>query len=286
MFTPAKKKEGLLRLAITGISSSGKTYTSLAIATWLGGKIAVLDTENDSASLYANDFKFDSDVMEAPYHPQKYIDAIHEAERAGYGTLIIDSLTHVWKGEGGILSIVNGITASSRSGNSAIAWNDAGDPLYEKLIDAIIHSKINIIGTIRSKQKHVMELDEKTNKNKLTRVGVRPIQREDFEFEFDLVFDMGLDNKATVTKSRCKTLPVGMVIPKPGEATARMLTTWMRGAEWIEATSERAVSFAAEKWGIHKDEAKDKIEKAVKAEAVSAFLPKDEFKEWAVAVMA
>lgn len=280
MFTPATKKEAKLRLAIMGISGSGKTYTAMAIAAHLGGKVAVLDSEHDSARKYCDDFKFDVQQVEPPFHPQKYIDAIHEAEEAGYSTLILDSITPAWRGQGGILSIVNGITSTSKSGNSAIAWNDAGDPLYQQLVDAIQWSKINIIATIRSKQKHEMEKDERTGKNKLVRVGLRPMQREDFHYEFDLVLDMDSSNAGTVVKSRCKTLPAGTRIPKPGKGTADLLKTWLTGAEWIEATSERAVSFAAESWVMHKDEAKARIEQAIKAEAVSGFLPKDEFKEW------
>lgn len=278
-FKPATKKEAKLRLAITGISGAGKTYTALALATRMG-KVAVLDTEHDSASKYADQFNFDVQQLEPPFHPKHFIEAIREAEKAGYSALIIDSLTHVWRGEGGILSLVNGMTLSSKSGNSAIAWNDLGDPLYQQLVDAILRSDIHIIGTVRSKQKHEMEKDERTGKNRLVRVGVRPIQREDFHYEFDLVLDMDASNTGTVIKSRCKDLPAGTRIPKPGRATADILKQWLAVTEFVEATGEKAVAYAAEMWKVGHAEASQRISAAVKNEAVSACLPKDEFKDW------
>lgn len=278
MFKPASKKEAKLRLALTGPSGAGKTWTSLQIATQFGGKIAVVDTERKSASKYADQFVFDVVDIEPPFHPIKYIEAIQEAQQLGYTTIVLDSLTHAWMGTGGILSIVDDIASHSQSQNKFTAWNE-GTRLYNDLINAIVQSDIHVIGTIRSKQEHVLEKDEK-GKNQVVRVGLQPIQRKDFEYEFDLVMAMDVKNTGTISKTRCRDLPMGMVIPKPGKNVAKTLMTWLHGTEWIEALSERAVSFAAETWKVQKAEAYARIEQAVKAEALSAFLPKDEFKEY------
>ena len=98
MFRKAEKRKAKLRLAITGPAGSGKTYGTLLIAQGLGGKIAMLDTENGSGDLYADKFDYDVAVIQAPYTVQKYITGIHEAERAGYNVIIIDSLSHAWAG--------------------------------------------------------------------------------------------------------------------------------------------------------------------------------------------
>lgn len=142
------------------------------------------------------------------------------------------------------------IATNSKSQNKFFAWNE-GTSLYNEMINAIVQSEIHVIGTIRSKQEYVLEKDDK-GKVKPTRVGLRPIQRKDFEFEFDMVIDMDLRNTATVTKTRCNELPMGMTIPKPGANVAKVLMTWLHGAEWVEALSEKAVAFAAETWSKSK----------------------------------
>lgn len=278
MFTPATKTEGKLRLAIVGVAGGGKTLTSLLLATAMGGKVALVDTENGSASKYADRFTFDKVNLKPPFHPQKFIDAIQTAQTMGYRTIILDSLSAMWTGTGGIVNIVDDIASNSRSQNSFFAWNE-GTTLYNELVNAILQSDINVIATMRSKQEYTLEKDEK-GKVHPTRVGTKPIMRKDFEFEFDMVLTMDIQNRATVTKTRCDDLPMGTVIPKPGAGLARTLMTWLIGAEWVEALSEAAVKFAAESWGCGKAEAWGRIDRSIKVEAVSAFLPKEEFKGW------
>lgn len=278
MFTPASKKEAKLRLALVGPSGSGKTWTALALATALGGKIALADTENGSASKYADKFAFETVKLTPSFHPSKFIDAITTAQMLGYRTIILDSLSAMWTGTGGIVDIVDDIATMSKSQNSFFAWGE-GTNLYNELINTIVQSEINVIVTMRSKQEYVLEKNEK-GKVSPTRVGTRPIMRKDFEYEFDMVLTMDLQNRATVTKTRCDELPMGMVIPKPGAGLGRTLMTWLVGAEWVEALSEGALKFAAETWGKGKPEAWGVIDRAIKAEELSAFLPKDEFKQW------
>ena len=107
MFKKAERKQAKLRLALSGPSGSGKTTGALLIAKGIGGKIAVLDTERGSASLYADLVDFDVVELSPPYTPKRYIEIIHAAEKEGYTTLILDSITHEWNGQGGILEIVD-----------------------------------------------------------------------------------------------------------------------------------------------------------------------------------
>ena len=103
MFKKAERKRAKLRLALSGPSGSGKTYGALQIAKGLGGKIAVLDTERGSASLYSDTVDFDVVELGPPYEPERFIEVMDAAAKAGYEVLIIDSITHEWKGAGGIL---------------------------------------------------------------------------------------------------------------------------------------------------------------------------------------
>ena len=227
MFQKAVKRNAKLRLSIQGPSGSGKTYTSLAIATSLNaGKVAVVDTEHGSASKYADLFDFDVMELKAPYHPDNYANAIAEAAKAGYGVIVLDSLTHAWKGEGGILELVTEIAKRKYGGNTYAAWNDA-TPIQKRLIESIVGSSIHVIATMRSKMEYVQEKDER-GKSSIRKVGMAPEQRDDMPYEFDVVLDMNTDNEAIVSKTRCPEL-TGKLIAKPGKQVADVLSKWLIG---------------------------------------------------------
>lgn len=228
MFQKAIKQEAKLRLAIAGPSGSGKTYTALAIAKHLTDKpVAVVDTEHGSAAKYADLFDFDVMEMEPPFHPDRFIKAIQEARAAGYGAIILDSLSHAWNGTGGLLEIVDDIAARSNSKNTFAAWKQ-GTPIYNRLIDAIIQSDIHVIATMRSKQDYVMEADER-GKMSPKKVGLAPVQRDGFEYEFDIVLTMDADNTGIVTKTRCSALANGL-FRKPGADITAIIRGWLTGA--------------------------------------------------------
>lgn len=224
MFKKAVKHESKLRMAIAGPSGSGKTYTALSIAVKLG-KVAFVDTESGSASKYADLFDFDVAEIHAPFHPKKYIDAIKAATDAGYDVVVLDSLSHAWSGTGGILDIVDE-AAKRIKGNSYMAWKE-GTPIQNRLIDAIVTTPIHIIGTMRSKTEYTITQDSR-GKNIPKKLGMAPIQRDGFEYEFDIMMDMDIDNNGIVTKSRCPELS-GRVFAKPNGEVSDILKNWLSG---------------------------------------------------------
>lgn len=199
-FRKAERKRAKLRLAITGPAGSGKTYSALLIAFGLGGKIAMIDTENGSGDLYADLGDYDVCTLSAPYSIEKYLAAIREAENAGYDIIIIDSLSHAWSGEGGLLDLQGKIAASSKSGNSYAAWRQV-TPMHNKLIEAMLTSRCHIIATMRSKTEYVQAENER-GRTEIRKVGLAPVQREGMDYEFGTVFDLGVDHNATVSKDR------------------------------------------------------------------------------------
>lgn len=225
MFKKAVKEEAKLRLAIAGPSGSGKTYTALAVGTALG-KVALVDTEHGSASKYADIFDFDVAEMHAPFHPDKYAKAIEAATAAGYDVVILDSLSHAWNGPGGVLEIVEQASKKYR-GNSYAGWQE-GTPVHNRLIEAIVGAGIHVIGTMRSKQEYI--LIDKNGKQQPQKVGMAPVQRDGFEYEFDVFLDMDVDNNAIVSKTRCPAL-TGAVITKPGKPLAETLAAWLGGVK-------------------------------------------------------
>lgn len=225
-FVKATKKRSKARIAIDGPSGSGKTYTALIAATVFakGGKIAVIDTERGSASLYSG--KFDFDVLELDmFSPQIYIDAIESAEASGYSVIVIDSLSHAWEGEGGALDMVDKAAKRSQSGNSYTAWKDV-TPLQRRLVDTMLQSKCHIIATMRSKMDYVQEKDERTGKTVIRKVGMAPIQRQGMEYEFTIVGDMDIDHNLMISKSRCEAM-ADAVVNKPNEKFFATLLNWL-----------------------------------------------------------
>lgn len=232
MFTKATKKRSRARVALIGPSGSGKTYTGLIIATTLADDkpVAVIDSEAGSASKYASQFSFD--VCELTnFSPEDYIRAIREAEQAGYGALLIDSMSHAWMGKGGALEMVDNAAARSKSGNSFTAWRDV-TPLHNRLIDTILQSKCHVVATLRAKTEYVMEEDGRGKKTP-RKIGMAPVQRDGMEYEFDIVGDMDLENnKLVVTKSRCPAL-AGEVVVRPDAAFAKKILDWV--SDGVEA---------------------------------------------------
>jgi hypothetical protein len=221
-FRKAERKKAKLRLGLVGPAGSGKTYSALQVAFGLGGKVALIDTENGSGDLYAHLGEYDVCTLEAPYTVQKYLSAIEQAERAGYDTIIIDSLTHAWAGDGGLLDQQGKIADSSR--NSYTAWRTV-TPLHYKLIDAMLTSRCHIIATMRSKTEYVLQ-DNEYGKKVPVKIGMAPVQREGMDYEFTLVFDLDTKHNATASKDRTSIFD--------GQVFALSAKTGETLREWLE----------------------------------------------------
>lgn len=246
MFKKAERRKAKLRLALSGPSGSGKTTGALLIAKGLGGKIAVLDTERGSASLYADIVPFDVVELGPPYAPERFIEIIQAAEKAGYDTLILDSITHEWKGQGGVLEIVDSIARAKFRGNSYAAWNE-GDPRHRKFIDAMLHSPMHIICTMRSKAVYVET--EKNGKKTLEKQGAAPEQRDGLEYEFTAVLDLSVDqNLAVKSKDRTRLFMDPFRIT---EDTGRILAAWLESGAQEEPTSTPPLSVAPAQHAFH-----------------------------------
>lgn len=242
-FTKAVRKKAKLRLALTGPSGSGKTLSALLLAKGFDGSIAVIDTERDSASLYASAVTlpdgrsiepppFDSLSLCAPYTPERYIEAIRAAEAAGYSTLIIDSITHEWSGVGGCLELVDEIARARYRGNSWSAWNDV-TPRHRALLDAILQSSMHVIVTLRSKTETAQQ-ENANGKKSVVKLGMKAEQRDGFEYEMTLVLDLSHDGHyATATKDRTGLL-MGRDPTVITPQTGHQLLNWLESGEPAE----------------------------------------------------
>ena len=164
----------------------------------MGGRIALLDTENDSASLYSDRFEFDSLNMNPPYEISKYLFAIDAAVQGGYDILIIDQISHAWAGEGGLLAKKESI--DQRGGNTYTNWATITKE-HEQFKAKILNANIHLICTMRSKTDYIMVVNNK-GKQAPQKVGLAPIQRDGMEYEFTTVFDIAMNHEAATSKDR------------------------------------------------------------------------------------
>jgi hypothetical protein len=219
-FAKATKSSCLLRAALFGPSGAGKTFTALRIATGLGGRIAVIDTERGSASKYADRFVFDVLELEKPTIAN-YVAAIEAAAAAGYRVLVTDSLSHPWHE---LLQEVDRLASAKYHGNTWSAWSE-GTPKQRSLIDAILGFPGHVIATMRSKTEWSME-SGKGGKTKPIRVGLAPEQGKGIEYEFDLLLELSQDHIGQVVKDRTGKFQ-DQTLDKPGEDFGQALAAWL-----------------------------------------------------------
>lgn len=234
-FQPAVKAQLHARVAIDGPTGSGKTWTALRWATVLAGpdgserrengmaKIAVVDTERRSARLYAPHFTFDTVDFAPPYEVPKFLETLRTAEKHGYSVIVLDSLSHFWMGEGGVLDAVDAAAARAQ-GNKFAGWL-TGTPLQRNLVDTILGLDMHVIATMRSKMEYVLE--ERGGKQVPRKIGMAPVQREGLEYEFTIVGDMDLEHRMTITKSRCDVLADQVIQPHRETEAAELFLQWL-----------------------------------------------------------
>lgn len=217
----ATRQKAKIRLGLSAVSGGGKTYSAILIAKGLTGdlsKVAIIDTENNSADLYAHLGDFNVLPLEAPYTPEKYISAIATCEAAGMECIIIDSITHEWSGKGGILEIHGQMT-----GNSFTNWAVI-TPRHEAFKQKILSSNCHIITTVRRKQDYVMELNDK-GRQMPVKVGLKEETREGFEYELTVNLELDVKHNATCSKDRTG-LFMGHPFFIPSEETGALIKEW------------------------------------------------------------
>jgi len=248
MFKKAERKQAKLRLGIDGPSGSGKTYGALLIAKGMGGKVAVIDTEEGSASLYSDLCEFDVAELRPPFEPERYVKLIKGAEQAGYDTIIIDSGSHEWMGSGGILEIHDAMP-----GNSYTNWSKV-NPRHEAFVQAILRSPCHIICTLRSKQKH--ELVETNGKKEVKKLGMGAQQREGVEYELTTVLSMNA-GKANGTKDRTGLFQQDHWFTIT-EDTGRTIAGWLNSGKEVlpEPINVDGLRAAVKQWGMEQLDAK------------------------------
>ena len=206
-FQKVQRKSAKMRVALAGPSGAGKTLSALYLAygvTQDWGKIALIDTEHGRGQFYGS--RSDLEVGEylyqeltPPFTAERYIAIAKEAQKAvgTDGVMIIDSFSHAWEGEGGVLDFKESIEHQAGK-NSFTAWNDAGKK-QNMLINSLLSLNCHVIVTMRTKMAYTMEQNER-GKTVPVKIGLAPVQRENTEYEFDLVLNIARNHIAIVSK--------------------------------------------------------------------------------------
>lgn len=235
-FTPATREQAKARIGLQGPAGSGKTKSALCIAECLakGAAIGVIDTERGSALTYApvpgkpelGGHEFGHMPMDT-HDPRHLIQAVAAAKQAGIAVLIVDSWSHFWNGRGGLLTIVEEAGRKPGAGGSFGGWRE-GNPIEQDMLDALLNYPGHVIATMRTKGDYVIE------GKKVTKVGVKAVQREGAEYELGLILDM-VEGTGTVTKTRYEPLE-GLTIHHPGEELAEIILEQLgQGVDPVQA---------------------------------------------------
>jgi hypothetical protein len=221
----ATRKKAKIRLGLSAVSGGGKTYSALLVAQGICGdwsKVAIIDSENNSADLYAHLGDFNVLPITAPFSPEKYVEAIHTCEKAGMEVIIVDSITHEWDGKGGCLEIVEQL------GGKYQDWAKV-TPRHQAFIDAIIQSPCHMITTVRRKQDYEM-IKDGNGKVKVEKGGLKEITREGFEYELTINLELDLRHNATASKDRTG-LFMGKPSFVPSAETGKLIAQWCEQGE-------------------------------------------------------
>jgi len=229
----AQREGARLVIGLAGVSGSGKTYTALQLAYGLTNghaeKVGFIDTENRRGSLYSDVLgdPFLIGDLNAPFSPQRYIDAIKAFSDAGVEVLVIDSLSHAWEGLGGCQDIAN----ASRFPD----WKNAKKE-WKRMMDAILQSPCHVILCVRAREK----MDFKDPKNPIP-LGLQPIIEANAMFEMTasaMMHDMGRSQDVLKVPAELASIFTGS-----GYITAdhgQRLRAWVDGAKQLDPAVEHA----------------------------------------------
>lgn len=190
----SSKKQAKIKLALQGCAGSGKTYSALLLAYGLTNdwsKIAVIDSENGSADLYAHLGRYNVLPLQDNFTPETYIQAIEICEEANMEVIIIDSISQCWDN---LLEY-----HANLQGNSFTNWQKI-TPRMNAFMQKILQSKCHIICTMRCKQDYV--LNEKNGKMVPEKIGLKAVMRDGIDYEFTIVFDINMKHQAIASKDR------------------------------------------------------------------------------------
>lgn len=232
----ATRKKSKLRLNLSAPSGAGKTYSALLLGKGLVGdwnKIAVIDTENGSASLYEHLGEFNTIDLAPPFTPERYIQAIDACIAGGMECIIIDSSSHEWSGSGGCIEINEHLAQAKYRGNTWSAWNET-TPRHDAFVNKVLQCPAHVITCTRSKMETIMGEDKKVKK-----VGMKDVQREGWEYELTVSLSIDRDTHTAIASKDRTELFEGLAPFIITEETGVKIKEWCeKGVDMVARDNE------------------------------------------------
>jgi len=195
-FRPATRESAKLLIGLFGPSGGGKTMSALRIATGLAndGEIVFIDTERGRACQYApasgekasppDSFAFVHGELEAPFSPARYRQALEMAIKRKPAVIIIDSMSHVWEGVGGMMEMVDAAKADGKR-NDFSAWSKPKAE-HARLIATLLQVPAHVIVCLRGKEKKAL-VDGPRGKKEVVDLGWRPVCESSLPYELTVL---------------------------------------------------------------------------------------------------
>lgn len=281
-FRPATREKVPLLIGVIGSSGAGKTMSAMRIAKGISGekRFAVIDTEAGRAKHYADQFAFDHGDMTAPFSPDRYAEAIAAADAAGYPVVVVDSMSHVWAGDGGCLDMQE--AAFERMGRrDAVKMASWIEPkqAHKRMVTKLLQLRAHVILCFRAEPKVEMVRDEKGKMQVVAKTGLTGIDGWFPICEKMLPYELTLSLLLLASKPGIP-LPIKLQqqhraivsLDKPlDESVGAGLAAWAAGGEAKEPTAKPAPKPAATTGRIDPKEAASLRDAVISAGAIPAF---------------
>jgi len=258
MFKKAIRENAGLLIGLAGGTGSGKTFSSLRLAAGISGDrpFAFIDTEASRGLHYADQFNFDHGDLKPPFTPQAYAEAILAADMAGYPAIVVDSCTHEWAGEGGVLEMhedelerMAGDDYAKRERVKMAAWIKPKMD-HKKMVQRLLQVRAHLILCFRAEEKVEMIKDDKGKtvivpKTSLTGInGWMPVCEKNLPFELTASFLLTADApgmpKAIKLQEQHKVMfPLNQPID---EESGRKIATWASGGKVVNSYVTAAIA--------------------------------------------
>lgn len=245
-FKPAKREGTRLVIGMVGGTGSGKTYTALELAVGLarGGSIDVLDTENNRAKHYADQFAFKHCDFQPPFSPDRYAEAIGDSDKNPPSVLVIDSGSHSHIGQGGILEMHDAAWQKMGGGEGVkmLAWAKPKQA-NRNMIQAMLRAKSHVIMCLRAEHKVTIGEDD-LGKMTVGDATWQPVCEKHLPFELTLMLIFDPKNPGApiaggkIQKQHEHLFPLGQLVTrKAGEGLAE----WARGASGEDGALQKVI---------------------------------------------
>ena len=263
-FKPAIRESVGLIIGLAGPSGSGKTYSAMRLASGISGdkRFAVIDTEGGRAKHYADQFKFDHGDLMPPFRPQAYAEAIHAADAAGYPVIVVDSVSHLWAGEGGVLEWqeeeldrMAGDDWRKREACRMASWIKP-KMQHKAFVQRLLQLRAHLILCFRAEEKIEMVKDDQgktrivPKKSTTGLDGWMPVCEKSLPYELTISFllmpeNPGVPHPIKLQAQHRSMFPPGQPID---EEAGRRVAAWAAGATEKPDTAAIAQAFKAIGW--------------------------------------